>query len=108
MEFLPGPYIEDVPGFINESVACFDPNEAAKGRKSFPSGHTSFAFAGATLCAMLSYYYSRKMNGAARLFPQSNHYEFRIPGASLSIAFLCICYIPAIYVAISRTQVILL
>jgi len=101
--YLERPFIEDVPAIFNESETCFDSDEAKSGRKSFPSGHTSFAFAGATFTALLAFYYSNTLSGGVRI--QSRPTQFKVPGASLSLTLLMICYIPALYVAISRTQV---
>jgi len=100
--YLAEPFIEDIPAIFDESERCFDPDEAKSGRKSFPSGHTSFAFAGATFTALLAFYYSNTLSGGVRI--QSRPTQFKVPGASLSLTLLMICYIPALYVAISRTQ----
>jgi len=99
--YLSDPFVEDVAAIFNESERCFDADEARSGRKSFPSGHTSFAFAGATFSALLSFYFSRRVSGGVRLHDTK---KLKIPGSSLSLALLLLCYVPAFYVAISRTQ----
>ena len=91
-----------MPGIFNESDLCYDADEARSGRKSFPSGHTSFAFAGATFSALLCFYFSRRISGGVRLHDTKG---LKVPGSSLSLALLLMCYVPAFYVAISRTQV---
>ena len=66
--------------------------------RSFPSGHTSFAFAGSTFCALYSFFWLGKI--------RSNTIHFmKVPGYSLRIAAFFIWLVPAIYVGISRTQV---
>ena len=66
--------------------------------RSFPSGHTSFAFAGSTFCALYSFYWLGKI--------RSNTIQFmKLPGYSLRISAFFLWLVPAIYVGISRTQV---
>jgi len=98
---IPFPYIEDVKPLI-DTKDCINQDEKllrSGGRRSFPSGHTSFSFAGATLCALYSIYWLRKIKSAVHM---KKHLP--IPGASLGLVMFFIWYVPAIYVAISRTQ----
>lgn len=96
------PYIEDVGNMV-EYQDCINSDDhflRKGGRRSFPSGHTSFSFAGATLCALYSYYWLGKVSSKS-----INAFgPIKIPGYSMRIAALFIWLVPAIYVAISRTQ----
>ena len=100
------PFIEDVPALV-ENEDCFNPDKADSARKSLPSGHTSLAFAGATYCALYCYYWLSKINSNVSL-SLSQEKLFQLPGRSLGLTFLFCWFLPAIYVAISRTQVYLL
>ena len=100
------PYIEDVPALLEDEM-CFNPKKTGKARKSHPSGHTSLAFAGATFCALYSYYWLSKINIKRLNLSLSEENRFQLPGRSLGITFLFCWYLPAIYVGISRTQVLI-
>ena len=88
-------YCDLMAGGLNS----FKTNEINRSR-SFPSGHTSFSFAGATICALYSIYWLRRVRTSVRL-----NQDFPIPGQSLGIVVFFLFYVPAIWVAISRTQV---
>ena len=98
------PYIEDVMSLI-DIPDCINSAGGIKlllkgGRRSFPSGHTSFAFSGATFCALYCYYWLGKLRTRINLGRSIN-----FPGASIKVGMFFLCYVPAIYVAITRTQV---
>lgn len=93
------PYIEDVGNFI-DYTDCINSDDhflRRGGRRSFPSGHTSFSFAGSTFCALYSFYWLGKVRSTTIRF-------MKVPGYSLRISALFIWLVPAIYVGISRTQ----
>jgi len=93
------PYIEDVGNFIDYQNCINSDDHFLRrgGRRSFPSGHTSFAFAGSTFCALYSFYWLGKI--------RSNTIQFmKLPGYSLRISAFFLWLVPAIYVGISRTQ----
>lgn len=100
---IPFPYIEDVKSMVNVED-CINSDGGVKllmtgGRRSFPSGHTSFAFAGATFCALYSYYWLGKMRSKMNLGR-----TIPFPGTSVKLGMIFLWFIPAIYVAITRTQ----
>ena len=113
---IPFPYIEDIKPLLDVSDCINSHDEKllrTDGRRytlfqkiethsfrSFPSGHTSFSFAGATICALYSIYWLRRIRTSVRLSQ-----DFPIPGQSLGIFIFFMFYVPAIWVAISRTQV---
>lgn len=103
---LPGdvafPFIEDVKSMIDRADCINQKDKLLRrgGRRSFPSGHTSFAFAGATFCALYSYYWLGKLKTRMNLGRPGVNF----PGASVKLGMFCLWYVPAIYVGISRTQ----
>ena len=97
------PFIEDVKAIIDKEDCINQKDKLLRrgGRRSFPSGHTSFAFAGATFCALYSYYWLGKLKTTMNLGRPGVNF----PGASVKLGMFCLWYVPAIYVGISRTQV---
>ena len=92
------PYIEDVPSYLTTDM-CYPDGKVDSARKSFPSGHTSMAFAGSTFIALLCYHWLTKWRFS------SGFERFDIPGPSIAIAMFFLSYVPAFFTAISRTQV---
>lgn len=95
------PYIEDVKALIDYKD-CINQDDVflrRGGRRSFPSGHTSFSFAGATLCALYSFYWLGKYSSDIAMMR-----HVQVPGLSLRLGTFFIWFLPAIYVGISRTQ----
>ena len=78
---------------------CYPDGKVDSARKSFPSGHTSMAFAGSTFIALLCYHWLTKWRFS------SGFERFNIPGPSIAIAMFFLSYVPAFFTAISRTQV---
>lgn len=78
---------------------CYPDGKVDSARKSFPSGHTSMAFAGSTFIALLCYHWLTKWRFS------SGFDNFNIPGPSIAIAVFFLSYVPAFFTAISRTQV---
>lgn len=91
------PYIEDVPSYLTTAM-CYPDGKVDSARKSFPSGHTSMAFAGSTFIALLCYHWLIKWQFSF------GFEKFRIPGPSIAIAMFFLSYVPAFFTAISRTQ----
>lgn len=77
---------------------CYPDGKVDSARKSFPSGHTSMAFAGSTFIALLCYHWLTKWRFS------SGFENFNIPGPSIAIAVFFLSYVPAFFTAISRTQ----
>lgn len=99
------PYIEDIAPII-EWFDCINDNEkliVKEGRRSFPSGHTSFIFAGAVFCALYSGYWLGTWRSSLALGMGSKSRNF--PGVSAKLATVFVFLLPAIYVGASRTQV---
>ena len=92
------PYIEDVPSYLTTDM-CYPDGKVDSARKSFPSGHTSMAFAGSTFIALLCYHWLTKWRFS------SGFERFDIPGPSIAVAMFFLSYVPAFFTAISRTQV---
>lgn len=95
------PYIEDVKALI-DFKDCINQDDVflrRGGRRSFPSGHTSFSFAGATLCALYSFYWLGKYSSDIAMMR-----HVQVPGLSLRLGTFFVWFLPAIYVGISRTQ----
>ena len=67
--------------------------------RSFPSGHTSFAFASGTWCALYSYYWFGKISTNMNI----GRPAINFPGNSFRISFLFLWFLPAICIAITRT-----
>ena len=95
------PYIEDIPAYLTTDM-CYPDGKVDSARKSFPSGHTSMAFAGSTFIALLCYHWLVKWQGPSGFHQIKN---FDIPGPSIAIAMFFVSYVPAFFTAISRTQV---
>ncbi|CBY22864.1 unnamed protein product [Oikopleura dioica] len=98
------PYIEDIAPII-EWFDCINDNEkliVKEGRRSFPSGHTSFIFAGAVFCALYSGYWLGTWRSSLALGMGSKSRNF--PGVSAKLATVFVFLLPAIYVGASRTQ----
>lgn len=98
---VPFPYIEDVKAVVDYKDCINQDDDFLRrgGRRSFPSGHTSFSFAGATLCALYSFYWLGKFTTDIKMMS-----HVQLPGLSLRLTALFIWFLPAIYVGISRTQ----
>jgi membrane-associated phospholipid phosphatase len=102
---VPFPYIEDVKSLV-DIPDCINSAGGKSlllrgGRRSFPSGHTSFAFAGSTWCALYCFYWLSKLKSTMNLGMGG----VKFPGASVSLGIFFLWFTPAIYVGISRTQV---
>jgi len=99
---VPFPFIEDVGALIRPENCINNQKKLLMkgGRRSFPSGHTSFSFAGATFCALYSYVWLGKISSQMNL----GRTDINFPGVSFKLGMFGLWYIPAIYVAISRTQ----
>jgi membrane-associated phospholipid phosphatase len=98
------PYIEDI-GPIIEWYDCINDGKklmVKEGRRSFPSGHTSFIFAGAMFCALYSGYWLGTWRSSLALGLGSKSRNF--PGVSAKLATVFVFLLPAIYVGASRTQ----
>jgi len=98
-------YIETVPPLVSSSDGCLNSDHELidkGGRKSFPSGHTSTAFAASTFCALYSFYWLRRWGSSLQL--SFGEMIVPSPGASVGAAFLFCWFLPGIYVAVSRTQ----
>jgi len=98
------PYIEDIGPIIQWSDCINDSKEliVKDGRRSFPSGHTSFIFAGAMFCALYSGYWLGTWRSSLSLGLGSKSRNF--PGVSAKLATVFVFLLPAIYVGASRTR----
>lgn len=105
LENVTFPYIEDLPSFIpyEKCVNADFKLIVDKGRRSFPSGHTSAAFGGAMFCALYTFYWFGKIDSVMNLGVK-NKRRIRFPGTSIRIGLLFLWFVPAFYVGISRTQ----
>ena len=99
------PYIEDVGPVLNWEDCVNDSKKlmVKEGRRSFPSGHTSFVFAGAMFCALYSGYWIGTWQSSLKLGMGKETRNF--PGVSAKLATVFVFFLPAIYVGASRTQV---